>query len=536
MVTPKPPDKKLITKILAYNIDHIDLKLITKFNNSFKFIINKMKNDNLVDSDSNVLPSFFTNYTLKFIIRPFWNDQIQTLSDSIPIKHNLKQNLQSRFLSNTWFDHQRFLSTQTEILDIPEYFNPYDQLEKCKKIRFYPTPLQEKYFKIIFGTYRYFYNRTICVINNFNKHTLKSFYLLEDQKIIVNLENKSNITNFIFLRNTLKENYPNWILTNFNSHLISNAIREAVGKYNTCLKMYKKTKKPFTLKFKTKKKPLQTINLEKDMIKPNGLFTNWKIENTYLFRNIKLSENIPKDHIGSTLSFNNKTHKYYLNVAHKIESYNLEINKNKICAIDPGECTFLTTFSEKEILKIGNNVREKLYKKCKEVDIIKSRIDRKKYYVKKDNKKKEYEMTNKRKRNLKKAMHRKLEKIKNMKKEMHNKAINCLTSKYTTIIIPPFKVQQMVGKLSSKISRSIYTLSHYEFRKKLINKGKELGTNIKVLGEEYTSQTCGRCGNIKKDLGRSRTYRCEKCKCVMDRDINGARNILLKNVKRIKVE
>jgi len=39
MVTPKPPDKKLITKILAYNIDHIDLKLITKFNNSFKFIM-----------------------------------------------------------------------------------------------------------------------------------------------------------------------------------------------------------------------------------------------------------------------------------------------------------------------------------------------------------------------------------------------------------------------------------------------------------------------------------------------------------------
>ena len=45
--------------------------------------------------------------------------------------------------------------------------------------------------------------------------------------------------------------------------------------------------------------------------------------------------------------------------------------------------------------------------------------------------------------------------------------------------------------------------------------------------EEYTSQTCGHCGKTKK-MGGLEVYHCDSCQIKIDRDVNGARNILLK--------
>jgi len=50
------------------------------------------------------------------------------------------------------------------------------------------------------------------------------------------------------------------------------------------------------------------------------------------------------------------------------------------------------------------------------------------------------------------------------------------------------------------------------------------------VNESYTSKTCGRCGNINKELGSSKSYKCSKCHLEIDRDVNGARNIYLKNI------
>jgi transposase len=58
-------------------------------------------------------------------------------------------------------------------------------------------------------------------------------------------------------------------------------------------------------------------------------------------------------------------------------------------------------------------------------------------------------------------------------------------------------------------------------------KMKEKGAII--CTEEYTSKTCGRCGELN-NVGKSEIYRCSKCLLVIDRDINGARNILIKNI------
>jgi len=54
-------------------------------------------------------------------------------------------------------------------------------------------------------------------------------------------------------------------------------------------------------------------------------------------------------------------------------------------------------------------------------------------------------------------------------------------------------------------------------------------TKLYIVSEAYTSKTCTRCG-VLNNIGSNEIYHCKECDLVIDRDINGARNILLKNI------
>ena len=75
------------------------------------------------------------------------------------------------------------------------------------------------------------------------------------------------------------------------------------------------------------------------------------------------------------------------------------------------------------------------------------------------------------------------------------------------------------------------TWSHFQFRQFLLYKIREyLWCQVIVYTEEYTctSKTCGCCGHIHRKLGGSKVFRCPSCAAELDRDINSARNILLR--------
>lgn len=59
---------------------------------------------------------------------------------------------------------------------------------------------------------------------------------------------------------------------------------------------------------------------------------------------------------------------------------------------------------------------------------------------------------------------------------------------------------------------------------------KSLLNGVKVLKADRfypSSKTCSRCGHIKHDLKLSeRTYHCDKCGAVIDRDYNASLNLL----------
>ena len=170
---------------------------------------------------------------------------------------------------------------------------------------------------------------------------------------------------------------------------------------------------------------------------------------------------------------------------------------------------------------------------------------------------------------LKKKINKKYIKIKNIVKELHNQTAIHLCKNYDKILLPAFETQKMVyskddrvkkikenidkikeesktdieikekikiyrnkRRLNKKVKFVLNNLSHYKFKQHILNKGKEYGCEIIIISEEYTSQSCGNCGQLSKKYN-NRIKECETCNHKIDRDINGARNILIKNHKEV---
>ncbi len=71
-------------------------------------------------------------------------------------------------------------------------------------------------------------------------------------------------------------------------------------------------------------------------------------------------------------------------------------------------------------------------------------------------------------------------------------------------------------------------MKFYEFRLRLIYKCGIKNINFKLIDEFYTSKTCSMCGNYNNTLKGDIEYNCKKCNIKMHRDINGCRNIYMK--------
>jgi putative transposase len=88
--------------------------------------------------------------------------------------------------------------------------------------------------------------------------------------------------------------------------------------------------------------------------------------------------------------------------------------------------------------------------------------------------------------------------------------------------------KKKVRKINSKTVRKMLTWAHSRFRARLSHKAEELGKQVSVVSEAYTSKTCSRCGWIHQKLGGRKVFKCGRCGLEIDRDVNGARGIFLR--------
>ena len=117
--------------------------------------------------------------------------------------------------------------------------------------------------------------------------------------------------------------------------------------------------------------------------------------------------------------------------------------------------------------------------------------------------------------------------------EVHRKFATFLCRVVRTILLPKFDTSRMVKRarrcITSKTARSMVTWAHFRFRETLKSKTSlYIGCRVIICDEHFTSKTCGSCGSLHPTLGRSKEFVCPHCNYSADRDINAARNILLR--------
>ena len=94
------------------------------------------------------------------------------------------------------------------------------------------------------------------------------------------------------------------------------------------------------------------------------------------------------------------------------------------------------------------------------------------------------------------------------------------------ITIEDLKVRGMMK--NRHLAKAVQGQNFYSFRLKLADKCRKNGIELRIADRWYpSSRLCSECGSIRKDLKLSdRTYRCNACGLVIDRDRNASINLM----------
>jgi putative transposase len=115
--------------------------------------------------------------------------------------------------------------------------------------------------------------------------------------------------------------------------------------------------------------------------------------------------------------------------------------------------------------------------------------------------------------------------ITNQRKDFLHKNSKTLIDTYELIGVEDLNVKGMVK--NRHLSRSISDAGWGEFKRQLAYKSQWYGSKLVIIDRFYpSSKTCSDCGAAKTKLLLSeRTYKCDECGLIMDRDLNAALNI-----------
>lgn len=504
-------------------------------------------------------------------------DSIKKYSKNVPL-YNIFFDNPTKLKTNSIFDMYSY-SVSSSIMNNYEFKNDFvfddKKIIACKKIILEPSEIQRKKLLNMFEGYRIIYNETIKFFKTrkYNyKHENNSNNILEKEKIIKNKKVKisnTNIDNDVIatmskmlkdickdedkekrLERVSKIKEDNSIITDEKIirtyflkekikkisneyktpiHCLDYAVKLACSSYKSALTNLKNRNiKHFTLRYIKKTKSSFIIDIEKTAIKNNTIYPS------FLGNVLKNRENIKyTNFFDSKIHYNVDTKQFTLLVP--IEKEKDVLNNNDWICIDPGIRTFLNCKTNKGYIEIGKNLSDKLKTKIKLLD--------KQDKINKETLSNKLKEKIKNIKNIKNYIKEKQccirKKIKNWIDDTHWKIIDYLTSSYKNIVIGKWSTKSIIRKddsvLTSLTKRVAQNLSFYKFLQRLQYKCKIRENSLRIQDEWYTSKTCSVCGCKNENLGGSKIFNCNKCKINMDRDYNGARNIMLKSISSINI-
>lgn len=271
--------------------------------------------------------------------------------------------------------------------------------------------------------------------------------------------------------------------------------------------------KPFEMKFKSKKNPKQSCYIPKSAISSSGIYHT--IAGKLKMKERAWFENEDVNDCRLTLEFG----KWFIVIPKEIKITPIE-NQEGVVAIDPGVRTFASYFSTEGYFgKLGQGSFDRILKLNLKIDKLISKLSK--------------ETDKYKKSNLKRSIFNIRFKIRNLIDELHWKTIKFFTSRFKVIILPSFIVSGMIKKskrkLPKKVVRAMNCFRFYEFKERLKLKCKENGVTFIESSEAFTSKTNSFTGELMENLGSKENFMFNNIS--VDRDINGARNILIRAMR-----
>jgi putative transposase len=115
--------------------------------------------------------------------------------------------------------------------------------------------------------------------------------------------------------------------------------------------------------------------------------------------------------------------------------------------------------------------------------------------------------------------------VANLRRDGLHKLTTRLARQYATIVVEDLNVAGMLA--NRRLARHIADAGFAELRRQLAYKTSWNGGRLLLADRWYpSSKTCSGCGTVKTKLAlHERTYECQACGLVLDRDLNAARNL-----------
>ena len=277
------------------------------------------------------------------------------------------------------------------------------------------------------------------------------------------------------------------------------AIKEAWGTFR---KHWYKTK------YRSRKNPVQSCFIPKSAIKIDGIYPRVSGRNSCTF-----TEELPEVLMDSRLVW--RAGRWFLAVPSRYKHAPNGDNQAHVCAVDPGVRTFVAFYADSMAGLIGDGDYGRIYRMCMHLDDLISRASK---------------AGKQKKRRMMLAAARMRMKIRNLVDELHHKSALFLVRAFDVILLPTFETQKMSKKdrrkIRSKSVRAMLTWSHYRFKQFLKHKAFEHGKMVVDVCEAYTSKTHPETGRLF-NVGSMKKIQLSNGAWI-DRDISGARNILLR--------
>lgn len=374
------------------------------------------------------------------------------------------------------------------------------------KTEIFPTSEQVKQIEINFGMRRFFFNKIIMAL----KH--KYGNLKENNKLI----KKSELMEY--RSKVLRVKYK-WLTEKTSSHVLNTSIEDV----QSALDSLKRKGRDIKLR---KKKESNTFRIHRSAVRPDGSCASIvpHPENKALIRLPKLgylemAEELRWENHPETIrvvTVKKEANRYFIAITCEIPDPPPLKKTNKSLGIDWGLKTYITAFDGDETFTADFDNR-KIKRLDKRVARFNKRLAR-------------CVLNSKNFMKVKTKLQQAHLNFVNYRYDFIKKLVHEINLSYDSVTLENLNMD--FPKKNRRLSNAVRRKPYYLLKVALINKFKQYGKHIYLVGKTFPStQTCYKCKHVKKGEEKmkrgERTYRCSNKNCghVDDRDENAAKNL-----------